>query len=49
MVRGIKDDQVIAVENLRLAGQYHWLIIPKLHIRDIESLDENDVPLRKLS
>lgn len=30
---------MIAVENLSPAGQFHWLIMPKLHlIRDVEAL-----------
>ncbi|KAI1195711.1 hypothetical protein F5X97DRAFT_326275 [Nemania serpens] len=37
-----EDDDIIAVENLRLAGQLHWLIMPKAHtLRDIEALDES--------
>lgn len=44
----IKDDDLIAVENRRLSGRYHWLIMPKAHkIRDIEALDGNDLPLCK--
>ncbi|KAI0429960.1 hypothetical protein F5Y09DRAFT_308985 [Xylaria sp. FL1042] len=34
-----EDEDIIAIENLRLAGQLHWLIMPKTHtIRDIEAL-----------
>ncbi|KAI1364201.1 hypothetical protein F5Y08DRAFT_307349 [Xylaria arbuscula] len=34
-----EDDDIIAIENRRLAGQLHWLILPKSHtIRDIEAL-----------
>lgn len=41
-----EDDDLIAVENRRLSGRYHWLIMPKAHkIRDIEALDGNDLPL----
>ncbi|KAI1164937.1 hypothetical protein F5B18DRAFT_218903 [Nemania serpens] len=37
-----EDDDIIAIENLRLAGQSHWLIMPKAHTaRDIEALDES--------
>ncbi|KAI0909617.1 hypothetical protein F4824DRAFT_67971 [Ustulina deusta] len=37
-----EDDDTIAIENLRLAGQSHWLIMPKTHIiRDIEALNGN--------
>lgn len=42
----LKDDEVIGIENLRLAGQFHWLIMPKLHlVRDIEGLDGEHLPL----
>ncbi|KAI0965033.1 hypothetical protein F4678DRAFT_453950 [Xylaria arbuscula] len=35
-----EDDEIIAIENLRLAGQLHWLIMPKAHtIRDVEALN----------
>ncbi|PQK11519.1 hypothetical protein BB8028_0003g01440 [Beauveria bassiana] len=35
-----EDDDVIAIDNVRLAGQHHWLIMPKRHVaRDIESLN----------
>ncbi|KAI1288697.1 hypothetical protein F5Y03DRAFT_80559 [Xylaria venustula] len=35
-----EDDDMIAIENLRLAGQFHWLIMPKAHtIRDVEALN----------
>ncbi|KAI0802222.1 hypothetical protein GGR55DRAFT_666662 [Xylaria sp. FL0064] len=34
-----EDDNIIAIENLRMAGQLHWLIMLKTHtIRDIEAL-----------
>lgn len=40
---------MIGVENLRLAGQFHWLIMPKLHVvRDIEGLDGEHLPLCEL-
>ncbi|KAI2625148.1 hypothetical protein GGS21DRAFT_309685 [Xylaria nigripes] len=40
-----EDDVVIAVVNRRLAGQYHWLIMPTAHgIRDIEGLDGTHLP-----
>lgn len=46
-----KDDDIIAVENIRKSGQDHWLIIPKVgstrHIRDCEALTVEDLPLRK--
>jgi hypothetical protein len=43
-----KDEDVIAVENLRLAGQFHWLVMPKAHtIRDIEALNGNHLNIRK--
>ncbi|GAW23047.1 hypothetical protein ANO14919_125950 [Xylariales sp. No.14919] len=35
-----EDEDIIAIENIRLAGQSHWLILPKTHtIRDIEALN----------
>ncbi|KAH7006932.1 histidine triad-like motif-containing protein [Ilyonectria destructans] len=41
-----EDDEVIGIENLRLAGQFHWLIMPKLHlVRDIEGLNGEHLPL----
>ena len=41
-----QDDQIIAVDNIRLAGQFHWLIMPKKHIaRDIEGLSEDHLGL----
>lgn len=37
---------MIGIQNLRLAGQFHWLIMPKLHlVRDIEGLDGEHLPL----
>lgn len=41
----LKDEHVVAFENIRLGGQYHWLITPLKHIRDIESLTHVDLPL----
>lgn len=46
-----QDDAVIAVDNHRNAGRMHWLIMPKMgpatrHIRDIEALTADDLPLR---
>ncbi|RYP50541.1 hypothetical protein DL768_003937 [Monosporascus sp. mg162] len=41
-----EDDNVIAIENLRPAGQSHWLVMPKLHlIRDIEALNAGHLVL----
>ncbi|KAI0543239.1 hypothetical protein GGR58DRAFT_14832 [Xylaria digitata] len=35
-----EDDDIIAIENIHLAGQLHWLILPKNHtVRDIEALN----------
>ncbi|KAI0527753.1 hypothetical protein F5B22DRAFT_582188 [Xylaria bambusicola] len=35
-----EDDDILAIENRRLAGESHWLIMPKTHgIRDIEALN----------
>jgi len=42
-----QDDQLLVIKNRRLAGTEHWLIIPKVHIRDIESLTQSDGSLRK--
>jgi len=48
----IQDDVLIAVDNHRTAGEAHWLIMPRStharHIRDIEALTQEDVPLREL-
>ena len=38
----------MAVENIRLAGEAHILIIPIQHVRDIESLKAENLPMRKL-
>lgn len=43
----VKDDQIIAVDNLRLAGRFHWLILPKTHLRDAESLNGEHLDLRE--
>ncbi|KAI1740012.1 hypothetical protein F4680DRAFT_420935 [Xylaria scruposa] len=41
-----EDEDLIAIDNIRPAGQFHWLIMPKLHvIRDIEALDVGHIPL----
>ncbi|KAI1631777.1 hypothetical protein F4809DRAFT_646082 [Biscogniauxia mediterranea] len=41
-----EDDDLIAIHNLRPAGQMHWLIMPKLHlVRDIEALNGDHVAL----
>ena len=42
---------MIAVDNHRNAGRIHWLVMPKVgpaarHIRDIEALTSDDLPLR---
>ncbi|KAI0872177.1 hypothetical protein GGS24DRAFT_468533 [Hypoxylon argillaceum] len=43
-----EDDSVIAIENLHLGGQFHWLIMPKAHgIRDIEALSHQHLALLK--
>ncbi|CAI7597073.1 unnamed protein product [Penicillium bialowiezense] len=43
-----EDDHLIAVENIRPAGLFHWLILPKEHVaRDIESLDGDHLSLCK--
>lgn len=47
-----QNETVVVVRNQRSAGRGdHWLIIPKMgeavrHIRDIEALTREDVPLR---
>ncbi|KAH8888959.1 hypothetical protein GQ53DRAFT_807985 [Thozetella sp. PMI_491] len=41
-----EDDTIIAIDNIRCAGEYHWLILPKLHLaRDIENLEQDHLPL----
>ncbi|KAM3429028.1 hypothetical protein MY4824_008510 [Beauveria thailandica] len=41
-----EDDEVIAVDNVRRAGQHHWLIMPKQHAaRDIENLNSRHLGL----
>lgn len=42
-----QNTNAIAVENRRKSGEAHWLIMPTRHIRDIEALTENDIPLCK--
>ncbi|EFW98739.1 hypothetical protein CMQ_4591 [Grosmannia clavigera kw1407] len=40
------EDGVFAIENRRLAGEQHWLILPEKHgWRDIENLTAEDLPL----
>ena len=46
-----QNETVIAINNHRNAGRAHWLIMPKggpatRHIRDIEVLTSDDLPLR---
>lgn len=50
--RNGQNEDIIAIDNHRSAGRAHWLIIPKQspaarHIRDIEALIEDDLPLRR--
>ncbi|KAI1477565.1 hypothetical protein F4774DRAFT_192858 [Daldinia eschscholtzii] len=41
-----EDANLIAINNLRKAGRYHWLIMPKSHSwRDIENLELEDASL----
>ncbi|KAI1174507.1 hypothetical protein F4777DRAFT_382359 [Nemania sp. FL0916] len=41
-----EDDEIIAIENLHLAGELHWLIMPKAHTaRDIEALDKDHLAI----
>lgn len=47
-----QNENIIAIDNRRSAGRTHWLIIPKRrpagrHIRDIEALTFDDLPLRR--
>lgn len=43
---GVQEDGVLAIENRRLAGEQHWLILPEKHRwRDIENLTAEDLPL----
>ncbi|KAL1641678.1 hypothetical protein SLS58_005956 [Diplodia intermedia] len=44
-----EDADVLAFENARLAGRHHWLLIPKKHMRDIEALTVEHIPLRNCS
>ncbi|KAL6693265.1 HIT-like protein [Trichoderma pleuroticola] len=37
--------EVMAIENKNCAGDAHWLIMPKEHIRDIENLSSAHLPL----
>ncbi|KAI9778068.1 MAG: Histidine triad nucleotide-binding protein 3 [Geoglossum umbratile] len=39
------DEDVIAVANLRNAGAAHWLLMPLKHIRDIEVLGKEHLPM----
>lgn len=49
MLRCRQDETLLAIENIRKAGEEHWLILPKAsharHIRDIEALTQDDLPL----
>ncbi|KAI1206317.1 HIT-like protein [Annulohypoxylon truncatum] len=41
-----EDDNLIAINNIRNAGMYHWIIMPKSHDwRDIEGLEPQDAHL----
>ncbi|KAM0518969.1 hypothetical protein ACHAPE_003960 [Trichoderma viride] len=41
-----EDAQIVVINNRRLAGQIHWLILPKDHaVRDIENLDSSHLKL----
>lgn len=43
-----QDEKIIAINNRRLAGQIHWLILPKEHaVRDIENLNSSHLTLCK--
>lgn len=47
-----QNENIIAIDDHRSAGRAHWLIIPKRkpsgrHIRDIEALTSDDLPLRR--
>lgn len=47
-----EDDTAMALDNHHNAGRVHWLIIPKRgpavrHVRDIEDLTSDDLPLLK--
>lgn len=42
-----QNEEILVIKNRGLAGIEHWLIIPHKHIRDIESLKQADLPLRK--
>ncbi|GME33686.1 histidine triad-like motif-containing protein [Neofusicoccum parvum] len=42
-----QDEHTIAFENARLGGKLHWLLIPRIHIRDVEALTGEHVRLRK--
>lgn len=48
----VQNENIIAFDNHKSAGRAHWLIIPKQrpagrHIRDIEDLTLDDLPLRR--
>jgi diadenosine tetraphosphate (Ap4A) HIT family hydrolase len=44
----LQNNEVIAIETIRPAGQFHWLILPKEHaVRDIENLGGEHVELRE--
>lgn len=49
----IQDEMIIVVRNIRLAGDEHLLFLPRStaarHIRDIEALEIEDLPLRECS
>ncbi|OAA60823.1 Histidine triad-like motif-containing protein [Cordyceps fumosorosea ARSEF 2679] len=42
-----QDDHVRAVNNLNNSSTHHWFIMPKEHLRDIENLTSEHIPLRK--
>ena len=41
-----KDDEMIAFDDIRPAGQAHYLIIPKQHIDSVLVLDKDHIGLR---
>lgn len=36
----------MVIEDIRIAGTAHWLIMPTRHVRDIEVLGSEDLPMR---
>lgn len=40
-----KDDEIVIFSDIRPAANHHYLVVPKVHIRDAKQLTKGDEPL----